>query len=279
MALSRISEPGDPAVAASLRRCGAASLLVGRSDAVQWAVESLPRWADAGIDVLVPGDPGWPSQLDDLEQPPLVLYTRGSPLRRSLLRSVTVVGSRSATTDGLRVAAAWSAALARQGFTVVSGAAFGIDAAAHRGALSVGGSTVAVLAAGVDVASPAAHSDLLHQIAHHGTIVSEVPPGTAPARHRFLARNRVIAAATPGTVVVQAAPRSGALATARRAAALHRVVMAVPGSVSDAAHAGCHTLIRDGVAVLVRAPADIAELLGPITTSSAGSLASVVQRE
>jgi DNA processing protein len=266
-------EPGDPSVASAVRVRGAADLIADQRSALRRAAEDLQRWEAAQIEVLIPGDLGWPTQLDDLDQPPLVLYARGRPLRRSLLRSVTVVGSRSASTQGLRLATSWSASLAERQFTVVSGAAFGIDAAAHRGALSAGGPTVAVLAAGVDVASPAAHADLLSQIAERGTIVSELPPGTAPARHRFLARNRLIAACTPGTVVVQAAPRSGALATARRAAALHRIVMAVPGSVGEAAHAGCHALIRDGVAVLVRDAADVAELVGPIGRDGPGSLA------
>jgi DNA processing protein len=259
--LSGQAEPGDAARAAW--QGGAAAALLAHPERLTQAARSAQRWQAHGIGIHIPGDAGWPSQLDDLPAPPLVLYTRGQPLRPLLLRSVTVVGSRSATGDGLRLAHDWAQSLAASGCTVVSGAAFGIDAAAHQGALAAG-RTVAVLASGVDVASPAAHAGLLHRIGQAGAVVSELPPGTRPARHRFLTRNRLIAALTPGTVVVQAAQRSGALATARRAAELHRVVMAVPGAVTDPAHDGCHALIRDAAAVLVRRPADVAELLAPI---------------
>jgi DNA processing protein len=262
ISLSLSVEPGDAAVAAALRS-GSAADLIPHAGWLQRASRSAQRWRADGIEILIPGDTGWPRQLDDLPLPPLVLYSRGLPLRPLLLPSVTMVGSRAASADGVRAARRWSRDLACAGYTVVSGGAFGIDAAAHEGALSAG-RTVAVLASGVDVPSPAAHADLLSRIARSGALVSELPPGTRPARHRFLARNRLIAALTPGTVVVQAAPRSGALATARRAADLHRVVMAVPGSVDDPAHGGCHRLIRDAVAVLVRGPGDIAALLEPI---------------
>ncbi len=263
IALSLSVEPADAAVAAAMR-AGSAADLIPHPGWLQRAAQSAQRWRADGIEILIPGDPGWPRQLDDLALPPLVLYCRGLPLRPLLLPSVTVVGSRAASADGVRTARRWSGELAGAGYAVVSGAAFGIDAAAHDGALAAAGRTVAVLASGVDVPSPAAHAGLLSRIARSGALVSELPPGTRPARHRFLARNRLIAALTPGTVVVQAAPRSGALATARRAADLHRVVMAVPGSVDDPAHGGCHRLIRDDVAVLVRGPDDIAELLEPI---------------
>ena len=259
--LSGQVEPGETAQAAW--RGGAAAALLARPDRLTQAARSARAWQARGIGIHIPGDAGWPSQLDDLPAPPLVLYTRGQPLRPLLLRSVTVVGSRSATGDGRRLARDWARSLAGYGCTVVSGAAFGIDAAAHQGALAAG-RTVAVLASGVDLPSPAAHADLLQRIGQAGAIVSELPPGTRPARHRFLARNRLIAALTPGTLVVQAAQRSGALATARRAAELNRVVMAVPGSVTDPAHDGCHALIRDAAAVLVRRPSDVTELLAPI---------------
>lgn len=261
IALSGEVEPGDRAVAAW--RGTAAAAIRNDPGRLRDSADRLRAWRAAGIEVLIPGDAGWPTQVDDLAAPPLVLYTRGQPLRRLLLPSVTVVGSRAATSHGCRVAQDWSRALAAAGCCVVSGAAFGIDAAAHRGALAVG-YTVAVLASGVDVASPVAHRDLLARIAACGAVVSELPPGTRPARHRFLARNRLIAALAPVTLVVQAAPRSGASATARRAADLHRVVAAVPGAVGDPAHWGCHDLIRQGIATLVRDPAEVVELVAPI---------------
>ena len=263
IALSRRTEPGDPVVGGLLAQQPAHRLVTDRPALLE-AAQCLQRWRAQGIGVLVPGDAGWPTQVADLPVPPIVLYTAGAPLRPALLRSVAIVGARRATDDGSSMAADWASQLAAAGYGVVSGAAFGIDAAAHRGALRAGGATVAVLASGVDVPSPRSHAQLLQQIGQRGTIVSELPPGTVPARHRFLTRNRLIAALTPGTLVVQAASRSGALATARAAAGLNRVVMAVPGRVRDDAHHGCHDLIRDHIAVLVTGPGQVRELLEPL---------------
>jgi DNA processing protein len=218
-----------------------------------------------GFTAIGRGSAGWPTQLDDLATVPPELFTCGRPLRPALLRSVAIVGSRAATPHGVALATRWAAELAGRGFTIVSGGAFGIDAAAHRGALQAGGHTVAVLAAGVDIDSPRAHGGLLEVIRRRGTVVSELPLGTPPSRHGFLIRNRLIAALAPGTLVVQAAHRSGALNTARQAADLNRVVMAVPGEVTDAAHGGCHHLIRENVAVLVSSADEVAELLTPLT--------------
>jgi DNA processing protein len=190
------------------------------------------------------------------------LWVRG-PLRLSELPSpVAVVGSRSATTYGTDVAAELSAGLVRSGSAVVSGAAFGIDEAAHRGALAGGGLTVAVLACGVDRAYPAAHQRLLDHLAESGAVVSELAPGCAPTRLRFLARNRLIAAMTRGTVVVEAAVRSGALNTASWALRLNRPVMGVPGPVTSAPSEGVHHLIRSGAATLVTRARDVLELTG-----------------
>ncbi|MEZ5092195.1 DNA-processing protein DprA [Nocardioides sp.] len=180
-----------------------------------------------------------------------------------LARSVAVVGSRSATTYGTHVAGEIAAGLARDGQVVVSGAAFGIDQAAHRGALGGGGATVAVLACGVDRAYPAAHRALLDHLAEHAAVVAETPPGCAPMQLRFLSRNRLIAALTGGTVVVEAAVRSGALNTANWAARLHRPVMGVPGPVTSAPSEGVHELVRSGAATLVTRAADVLELVGP----------------
>jgi DNA processing protein len=161
------------------------------------------------------------------------------------------------------VAAELSFAVAEAGFAVVSGGAYGIDAAAHRGALAAKSApTAAVLACGLDVVYPKAHDRLLAEIAEEGLLLSEVPPGSAPTRVRFLVRNRVIAGLTPGTVVVEAAHRSGSLSTAARADELARVVMAVPGPVTSALSTGCLELIRSGRAALVSSAADVLELLG-----------------
>ncbi len=172
-----------------------------------------------------------------------------------------MVGSRSATTYGTGVAADMAAGVATEGHAVISGAAFGIDQAAHRGALAVRATTVAVLACGVDRAYPAAHAGLLDHIADTGAVVSELPPGSRPTRLRFLARNRLIAAVGRGTVVVEAAARSGALNTANWTARLHRVLMAVPGPVTSASSVGAHHLVRARDAQLVTRAEDVLELI------------------
>lgn len=288
LALSRLGEPGNLRLTALVAEAGAVriydELLAGRDarglrtdvsarlEGIDPAAD-LERAARLGIRWLVPGDPEWPAGLDDLEgseplqgmgRAPLGLWVRG-PLRLDALPSpVAIVGSRSATTYGTDVAAELAAGLARAGCAVVSGAAFGIDQAAHRGALAADGPTVAVLACGVDRAYPAAHRRLLDHLAEHGAIVSELAPGCAPTRLRFLARNRVIAALTRATVVVEAAVRSGALNTAGWAQRLHRPVMGVPGPVTSAPSEGVHALIRQGGATLVTRAEHVLELAGGI---------------
>jgi DNA processing protein len=162
------------------------------------------------------------------------------------------------------VAADLADGLAARGFTVVSGAAYGVDSAAHRAALAADGPTVAVLACGVDRAYPAAHRGLLDRIAQVGAVVSEVPVGCAPYRSRFLARNRIIALLAAATVVVEANLRSGSLTTAKAARSCHLPVGAVPGPVTSMTSAGCHALLRDSDAVLVTDAAEVAELAGRI---------------
>ena len=216
-----------------------------------------------GVRVLVPGDDEWPAGLDRLGQAPYCLFVRGTGNVAELAeRSVAVVGSRAATEYGLRVAADLGEGLAGRGFTVVSGAAYGIDSAAHRAALAVGGPTVAVLACGADRAYPTAHRGLLDRIADAGAVVSEVPVGCAPFRSRFLARNRIIAALGRATVVVEANLRSGSLTTAKEARLLHLPVGAVPGPVTSMTSAGCHALVRELDAVLVTDAGEVAELAG-----------------
>lgn len=248
------------------------------------ARDDLRRAADAGAHIFGPGDDDWPGQCFEPLQwvapydkcahawSPLALYRRGDywPTRPS--GGVAVVGSRAATSYGIRVAAELAACAVADGRTVVSGAAFGIDAASHRGALRSGtagsgaaDATVAVLACGIDRAYPSAHRSLIDAISGDGSVISEYPPGAVPARHRFLVRNRIIAALAEATVVVEAGRRSGSLNTATTAANLGRTVAAIPGPVNSAMSLGCHDLIRDRKAELVTSWTDVRGLLGPIT--------------
>jgi len=229
----------------------------------------LDRVHRLGGRVVVPGDDEWPVGMQDLGGgAPVCLWVRGvdgsGGLAGMVSRSVAVVGSRACTAYGEQVASTIAAGVAERGFAVVSGAAFGIDAVAHRAALAVGGMTVAFLACGVDRVYPSAHANLLRTITEEGLVVSESPLGGAPTRWRFLERNRLIAAAASATVVVEAAWRSGALSTATRAAGLGRPLGAVPGPVTSAASAGCHRLIRDLAATCVTDADEVAELAGRI---------------
>ncbi|MEU4067751.1 DNA-processing protein DprA [Streptomyces wedmorensis] len=212
---------------------------------------------------LIPGDIEWPRQLDDLgDARPLGLWVRGpADLRTWALRSVALVGARACTPYGAHTAADLATGLARHGWVVVSGAAYGIDGAAHRGALAAGGATVAVLACGVDSPYPRGHDGLIRRVAEQGLVIGELPPESHPTPARFILRNRVIAALTRGTVVVEAQHRSGSLVTARAAARLGRHTMGVPGPVTSALSAGVHELLR-GDATLVTDADEIIELVG-----------------
>jgi DNA processing protein len=198
------------------------------------------------------------------------MWVLGDPDLATLAdRSVSVVGARTSTSYGDAIAAGFGSGLAERGWTVVSGAAFGIDAAAHRGALSVDGPTVAVLAGGVDRPYPLAHSTLLARIAEVGSVVAEVAPGMAPTRPRFLLRNRIIAALPRGVVVVEAALRSGSLNTARTAAEIGRPVGVVPGPVTSMMSAGCHQARRDGLAEIVTDVDEVIDLIGDLGVDAA----------
>jgi DNA processing protein len=300
--LTYLGEPGDPALGALLGICTPEEILAaikadmlpgtgpgcGDSPASRAALErSLGRWrirlpklpSDAdiarlcrdGIRLVCPQDPEWPGGLDQLGQArPYALWLRGNAdLSHSCQRSVSVVGSRAATGYGAHVAGEIAADLAERGWAVVSGGAYGIDAAAHRGALATQGITMAVLACGVDFPYPAGHAELFAAIASHGQVISEWPPGRHPARMRFLVRNRVIAALSCGTVIVEAGERSGALNTARHAAELGKPLMAVPGPVTSAQSAGCHRIIREWGASCVTRAADIIDLLSPLSATDA----------
>lgn len=244
-------------------------------------VEAAPRWAGrldraeahvhrdhaarVGARILTPGDEAFPGALRDLGPAmPHALYVRGeADVAAMLADGIAVVGSRACTSYGSHVAAELSAAAIDRGRATVSGGAYGIDVVAHRAALAAGGPTLAVMAGGVDRWYPAGNSALLDAVCASGAVISEVPPGWAPHRSRFLTRNRLIATAA-ATVVVEAAHRSGALSTARHAAQLSRPVAAVPGPVTSAASGGCHRLIRDGVAVIATRFAEIDELCAPL---------------
>ena len=231
--------------------------------------DRLAAAADARL--VCPGEEDWPTALDVLAEVtdgegqgglPLGLWVRGCPLG-SIGPAVAVVGSRAATDYGAWVAADMAADLAGHGVVVVSGGAYGIDGHAHRGALVAGGVTVAVLACGVDVAYPRQHEQLLERIVGTGgVLVSEAPMGATARRNRFLVRNRLIAALSLGTVVVEAAARSGALNTANWADRCSRPTFAVPGPVGSALSAGTHRLVRERGAVLVTSAADVLEDLG-----------------
>jgi len=222
----------------------------------------MTRLHGAGADYLFHDSPAYPRLLAALETPPPVLTWRGD---LSLLGqgAVALVGARNASAGACRLAREFAAALAARGLAVVSGLARGIDASAHRGALAGmghGGGTVGVIASGIDVTYPPEHAELQEAVAQRGLLLAEMPPGTEPLARHFPFRNRIIAGLAAGTVVVEAAPRSGSLITARLAAEAGREVMAVPGSPLDSRSRGCNELIRDG-AVLVQSADDIAELL------------------
>jgi DNA processing protein len=299
--LSRVAEPPAPALGALITEAGpvrSAHLVAEGRVPDPVAAETRARRADGraeadlsvmaalGGRLVVPEDAEWPAdaftcfatpaaQADERWGAPCALWVRGSArLDDPGDRAVAVVGARAATGYGEYVAAEFGYGLAEHGLTVVSGAAFGIDAAAHRGALSAEGCTIAVQACGLDRAYPAGHQRLLDQIAGCGVVVSEYPPGVRPARYRFLVRNRLIAAFAAGTVVVEAGVRSGARRTAAAAAALGRIVMAVPGPITSALSVGCHLLVREEQALLVTRAAEVIEAVGRIGTDLAPALRS-----
>ncbi|SNR85474.1 DNA-processing protein DprA [Blastococcus mobilis] len=264
---ARAEQDATLADLARAERCGA-RLVIPEDD--EWP--ALPLHA---LTVAVSAEPGNRRDQSDRTKapvPPMGLWVLGAQRLDELVdRSVAIVGSRASTAYGEHVAAELGHQLGERGWTVVSGGAFGIDAAAHRGALAAGAPTLAVLACGVDRPYPAAHGALFHRIAETGLLVSEWPPGCAPLRHRFLVRNRLIAALTRGTVVVEAAARSGAQATAQRARRLGRGVLVVPGPITSAMSVGCHELLRDeqAGATLVASADHIIEAVGGIGTDLA----------
>ncbi len=262
-AAARLLASVGPDRAVDLIRSGRSGLRHGEGIAARMsgvtAEQAEDRAHAAGTRIVTRVDRDWPTQLDALgAMVPMALWVMGAAsLRLLALRSVAVVGARASSPYGEELARSWSADLAAEGWTIVSGAAFGVDAAAHRGALAAGGVTMALLAGGVDVPYPRAHAALLGAIADQGLVVSEVPLGEPVRRQRFLSRNRLIAALGRATLVVEAAERSGTAATAHQAAALLRPVLAVPGPVTAPTSVGCHRLIQEGTAMLATGLPDV----------------------
>jgi len=305
-----IAEPGDRVAGAAIEAIGAARALaavverwpierfvavLGENGAVsekdlsegtdRWmprlnsgaALIALRQAARIGAELRIPTDPDWPTGFAGLEHhAPIALWSRGTQEAfRALDRSIALVGARAATGYGEHVTMEASAGLVDRGYAIVSGAAYGIDGMAHRAALASKGITVAFLAGGVDRFYPAGHDALLTRIVESGAVVSELPPGSPPTKWRFLQRNRLIAAASLATIVLEAGWRSGSLNTAGHANTLGRPVGAVPGPVTSAASAGCHRLLREQLAQCVTNADEMAELApladdgGPRTASFA----------
>ena len=212
---------------------------------------------------LTPEDPRWPTSVDSLPCPPIGLLVKGNAeiLKN---RSISIVGTRNPTPYGSRIAGDFAAGFVDREWDIVSGGAYGIDSAAHRGALVAEGRTIAVIASGIDLQYPAGNTRLFEEICENGAIVSEVMPGVVAMPHRFLTRNRLIAALSQATLVVEAAFRSGSLRTARDAAELMRPVMAIPGPINSPSSEGCHRLIGERAAELVTSVADAVELISAL---------------
>lgn len=273
---SRLAEPGDARAGALVARLGAVGALaeVRAGRAPERYTRRLPD-VDPERDLgnlrmlkgrlLIPSDPEWPEGLLRLEtEMPFCLYVRGPmALSRSSSGAVSIVGARAASSYGEHVAAELAIGCADRGIAVISGAALGIDAAAHRGALAVSGPTIAVLAGGIDNAYPPGNALLIGEVARFGALVSEVPPGVTPTKWRFILRNRIIAALGGATCVVEAGSRSGTIGTANWAARLGVPVGAVPGPVTSPSSYGAHRLLRNG-AVCITSADELVELAGPI---------------
>lgn len=304
VALSLLAEPDDPVTGGLLRRVGAVETLglldtdtvvpgLGRVDGQVWRDrltspgrldgldQRLRVVEESGIATLIPGDAHWPRALDDLgERAPYVLFVRGASSfwARPLQDLVTVTGSRAASAYGEHVAGELAGDLANRERVLVAGGAYGVEAAVHRAVLAAGGDTIAVLAGGVDRPYPSGHRDLLDRVGDVGALVSELPPGAVPTRHRFLARSRLLGAMSGATVVVEAGARSGALRVASEAHQLGRQVGAVPGPVTSVTSHGPHELLRTGHARLVTSTADVEELIADRAAHRPGLSAEFTRR-
>lgn len=303
--LSLLAEPADPVTGGLLRRLGAVETLglldtdtvvpgLSRVDGQVWRDrltspgrldgldQELRMVEESGIATLIPGDAHWPRALDDLgDRAPYVLFVRGATsfLARPMQDSVTVTGARAASAHGEHVASELAADLANRERVLVAGGAYGVEAAVHRAVLAAGGDTIAVLAGGVDRPYPSGNRDMLDRVGDVGALVSELPPGAVPTRHRFLARSRLLGAMSAATVVVEAGARSGALRAAFEAHQLGRLVGAVPGPVTSVTSRGPHELLRTGHARLVTSAADVEELTASRATQRPGLSAEFTRCE
>ena len=291
IALAATCEPGEPGLADVLETSGPTATVARllRQASTGCAMPSIPRsqaiglrLADLDLDgllergrmlgvrVILPGDAEWPARLSDLgPRRPIALWCWGEAnVRLHSLRSVAIVGARACTRYGEFIARDWAAQLADSGIAVISGGAYGIDAAAHRGALAANGVTVCLVAGGVDVAYPRGHEGLFAEIIERGVLVSEVPLGESVRRRRFLTRNRLIGALASATCVVEASHRSGSVSTAGHAADLNRPVLAVPGPVTSETSRGTHRLIADRLAMLAADVDDVRAAIDPLDVSS-----------
>ncbi len=268
--LERFGSAGDVLAATRGQLCGvtgvgaklAEKIMHARQDFDAAAELALCRRSD--VNLIARGEPHYPPPLENIPDPPGLLYVKGAFEPRDQL-AIAVVGSRHCTPYGTRTAERLSSALARTGFTVISGLARGIDAAAHRGAIKAGGRTIGVLANGLATVYPPEHEDLARAVIEAGALVSEMPMRQGPLAGLFTQRNRIISGLSLGVLVIEATPRSGSLSTAGHAVEQNREVFAVPGPVDSLASRGCHRLIRDG-ARLVETVDDILEELGPLVS-------------
>jgi DNA processing protein len=229
----------------------------------------LEQISKVGARFVTPDSAEWPQNLHDLVAPPIGFVVKGNI---PTAPSVSIVGTRNPTVYGARIASEFSSGFADREFVVVSGGAYGIDTHAHRGCIAAEGRTIAVVASGIDVDYPAGNARLFAEIQESGAIISEVMPGVRARPERFLTRNRIIAAISLGTIVIEAAFRSGSLRTARDAAELMRIVMAVPGPITSPTSDGCHRLIGERCAEIVTSVSDAMELLEPLTSRNTGTL-------
>lgn len=271
--LAALAAATTPALAAALLQEPAA--LAGQLEAaLRWLEEAPPGQQRQ---ILTLGDPLYPAPLLQTADPPLMLYVQGTGALEGAQPRLAIVGSRNPTPQGLANARQFAQALAGSGLCVVSGLALGIDAAAHEGALEGGGETIAVVGTGLDIEYPSRNAALMRRIAGHGLLVSEYPLGTPPVPANFPRRNRIISGLSRGTLVVEAALRSGSLITARMAAEQGREVFAIPGSIHSPQSRGCHALIRQG-AKLVESAQDVLEELA-LPTAAANPARAPVPRE
>ena len=284
--ISHLIEPEDKAMARAITDFGAVGALdfiregghaegsenkllqgriAGRLGGMKPMREVLDRAREQGIEFIIPGDAEFPRSLTREvigDSAPVGLWVKGRPLPLDDIdKPLAFVGARASSSYGEHVTTELVSAAVASGYTIVSGGAYGIEGAAHRAAMMAGGETVCFQAGGLDRPYPAGHQGMLERIGINGTLVSEVPPGSVPTKWRFLARNRLIAAASHGVVVVEAGGRSGSTETARRAAEFGVHVMAVPGPITSATSIGTNRLIAEGTAELITNIQDIKEVL------------------